>query len=37
MDLRHMKVLTQICNGNKKIQTFSLKKKKEKEKKRSNL
>ena len=34
MDLRHMKVLTQTCNGNKKIQTFSNKKKK---KKRSNL
>ena len=32
MDLRHMKVLTQICNGNKKIQTFSQKKRKEKKK-----
>ena len=27
MDLSHMKVLTQICNGNKKIQIFLKKEK----------
>ena len=31
MDLSHMKVLTQICNGNKKIQIFLKKEKKRKD------